>query len=271
MRLPDKDELAELVNASGLALQLKVEHALKHNIDHAWRVVSREHPWSLGDDLGFVDLVLASDVASCVVECTQARDSSWIFIVPKEADGKRTGMRVSWLSGKKFPQITSGCGNVDLLPFSYDASFCVTRGTVATDRTLLERTCSRLLRSCDALATQEIKILSAMQQSYGGYYIPLIVTTAALYACKLDPETVSFDDGSMSNPEVETVPYIRFTKAFSAASMVTSTATPASLEELAEQEARTVVIVNANHVVDFLTAVQQPDFAKALPWDTIRP
>jgi hypothetical protein len=53
--------------------------------------------------------------------------------------------------------------------------------------------------------------------------------------------------------------------------VVTSTATPASLEELAEQEARTVVIVNANHVVDFLTAVQQPDFAKTLPWDTIRP
>jgi len=269
--MPETDELAELVNASGLALQLKVEHALKHNIDHAWRVVSREHPWSLGDDLGFVDLVLASDVASCVVECTQARDSSWIFVVPKEADGKRTGMRVSWLSGKRFPLITSGCGNVDLLPFSYDASFCVARATTGMDRTMLERACTTLLRSCDALATQEIKILSAMQQSYGGYYIPLIVTTAALYACKLDPETVSLNDGRMSNPEVEPVPYIRFTKAFSAASVVTSTATPASLEELAEQEARTVVIVNANHVVDFLTAVQQPDFAKTLPWDTIRP
>lgn len=269
--MPEKDELAELVNASGLALQLKVEHAIKHNIDHAFRVVSREHPWSLGDDMGFVDLVLTSDVASCVVECNQARDGSWVFVVPREGDGKRTGMRVSWLSGKKFPQITSGCGNVDLLPFSYESAFCVTSGTGGRDRTMLERLCATLLRSCDALATQEIKILSAMQQSYGGYYIPLIVTTAQLYACKLDPDTISLTDGNLGTSELETVPFIRFTKAFSSSSVVTSAATPASLEELAEQEARTVIIVNAGAVIDFLTAVQQPDFAKALPWDTIRP
>jgi hypothetical protein len=271
MRLPEKGELAELVAASGLALQLKVEDAIKQNNDHAFRVVSREHPWSLGNDLGFVDLVLASDVASCVIECTQARDGSWVFIVPKEADGKRTGMRVSWLSGKKYPQVTSGCSNVDLLPFSYDASFCVASGIGARDRTMLERICSTLLRSCDALATQEIKILSAMQQSYGGYYIPMIVTTAELYACKLDPDKVSLADGDLSDSDFEKIPYIRFTKAFSVDSVVTSSAMPASLEELSEQESRTVVVVNASHVVDFLTAVRQPDFAKALPWDTIRP
>jgi hypothetical protein len=271
MRLPEKDELAELVNASGLALQLKIEHAIKHNIDHAWRVVSREHPWSLGDDLGFVDLVLTSDVASCVIECNQARDGSWVFIVPKDADGKRTAMRVSWLSGKNYPQITSGCGNVDLLPFSYESSFCVASGTGARDRTMLERVCSTLLRSCDAISTQEIKILSAMQQSYGGYYIPMIVTTAELYACKLDPDGVSLSDGNLSGAELESVPYVRFTKAFSVNSVFTSASVPASLEELAEQEARTVMIVSAKHVVDFLTAVQQPDFARSLPWDTIRP
>lgn len=271
MRLREKDELAELVNASGLALQLKVEHTIKQNIDHAWRVVSREHPWSLGDDMGFVDLVLTSDVASCVVECNQARDGTWVFIVPKDADGKRTAMRVSWLSGKKYPQITSGCGNVDLLPFSYESSFCVASGTGSRDRTMLERMCTTLLRSCDALATQEVKILSAMQQSYGGYYVPMIVTTAELYACKLDPDSVSLADGNLGNTELESVPYVRFTKAFTAGSMVTSGAMPASLEELAEQEARTIVIVNATHVVDFLTAVQHPDFAKSLPWDTIRP
>ena len=40
--MPEPDDLNKLVNASGFAFQLGVEHAVRQRRGHRWRVVSRE-------------------------------------------------------------------------------------------------------------------------------------------------------------------------------------------------------------------------------------
>jgi len=44
--MTDSKELKRLVNASGFAFQLGIEHAVRQNQgEYGWDVVSREHPW----------------------------------------------------------------------------------------------------------------------------------------------------------------------------------------------------------------------------------
>ena len=72
----EKNDLIKLVNASGFAFQLAVEHAVCSSHGHNFQFVSREHAWrdADADRGGFIDLVLQSSAVTWVVECKRTRD-----------------------------------------------------------------------------------------------------------------------------------------------------------------------------------------------------
>lgn len=76
----DKDPLTRLVNASGFAFQIGLEHQITQSRDqHRWVVMSREH---------------GSGNLRLVLECKRPRDGTWMFLVPGEAVKEENRVRV---------------------------------------------------------------------------------------------------------------------------------------------------------------------------------
>ena len=259
------EELNKLINASGFAFQLAIEHTIRAtNYKHSWHVVSREHPWSSGDSDGFIDLVLQKGAVTGVVECKRTRDAAWVFIVPEKEDTKAIGSRALWVAGDKGIPL-SGWDLVQHLPSAHIASFCVVRGSGENDRPLLERLSSTLLASVDALADEEVGILRKRHAGWHGFYLPIIVTTAELHMCKLDPGAVNIGSGMIDTAKFEAVPYIRFQKGFS--TKLPPGFNPPNLSGAGRGYERTVWVVHAQSLVDLLSKLRSDDiFNDPQPW-----
>lgn len=259
-----QEELTSLVNASGFAFQLGVEQVIRQTErSHGWRVISREHPWSLNDQQGFIDLTISKGIVNGVIECKRVRDGSWVFLVPNGEEARNTHSRVLWVAGKERKSL-SGWDWVEHLPDSYVSSFCVVRGGGEGDRPLLERLCSTLLASVDALAQEEVSILQRRYDGWHGFYLPMIVTTARLHLCRFKPNEVDLVTGTLSAATFEEVPFIRFNKGFSTSRP--PGAEPGNLADAANAHERTVLVVRADHLTKFLAGVQQPAFSDPYPW-----
>lgn len=267
----NSEDLDKLVNASGFGLQIRLETAIRESGDHRWSVVSSEHPWQTGADLGFADLVLRAGEATAVIECKRTRGGTWVFLVPAPEDRLRAVAHVSWIAGNGAGRIVAGSDVQEFRPTSYNSSFCVVRGSGENDRPLLERLCTTLLLSCDALAVQEAIGLERTNASWRGFFLPIVVTTAELYACKFRPTQVDLS-GVLSHGEYEPVPFIRFTKAFAPklegtpAMPIENAVTPASLEDYSRAQQRTVFVVNAKSLVSLLSQFERPRFGEPPPW-----
>ena len=72
------------VNASGFPLQLAIGNAVRGGSAPGWSVLYEEHAWVLGEENGFIDLVLEDQNKTWLmnVECKRVRDSEWIFLHP---------------------------------------------------------------------------------------------------------------------------------------------------------------------------------------------
>jgi hypothetical protein len=264
-------DLSKLVNASGFAFQLGIEHEVRATTkNHSWRVVSREHPWSAGgDNQGFIDLVLAKGFVTAVVECKRARDGVWVFLIADGGGGQRTGSRALWTAGAEDGRGVSGYAWMHHLPETLTSSFCVVRGSGENDRPLLERLCSTLISSVDGLAEEEIGLLQRAGGGWKGFYLPIVVTNAELHVCRLAPNEVDLSDGTIGSAEFERVPFVRFQKAFSASPILG--APPTDLGSAAELRERTVWIVEATSLSAFLGSVKEPAYRDPYPWERVPP
>lgn len=260
------NDLSKLVNASGFAFQIAVEHQLRSTLKTC--KITLEYPWhdeTLGRE-GFIDLLLEQGGVTWVIECKRPKDGEWVFLVPNDRV-ETPDLCCLWIAGAPNAKVMAGWDVVNLLPQSYQSMFCVVHGTGEGDRSLLERLGSQLILSASCLANEQLRALKARPKEFIGVYIPVIVTTASLHVCRFDPSAVSLADGQLSNGKFEEVPFVRFRKSLAAISAISAPPPPLFLGIGMETEP-TVLVINAQHLSFFKDAsikVKNEDF-DTWPW-----
>ena len=229
---------------------------------HNWKLIAEEHPWNDPEsaESGFIDIVAGFGAVRLVIECMRGADATWVFLTRK---GDRTvSDTVDVLctdSQEDQPDINEWC-RMRLSPTSPLAAFCIVRGQ-AEKEPMLERVASSLLLSTEALAREELQLDNQKHFRNYRFYIPVIVTTAQLQVCRLNPSDVDLKNGKVEEVQVEyeKAPSLRFRKAFGT---LNEHAVAESLEEVHIESMRTVIVVNAAELASFLNQMdlkQQSD------------
>jgi hypothetical protein len=142
-------------------------------------------------------------------------------------------------------------------PESYEADICIVRGQSDDHKSLLEKLAFSLLQATKAIAEQELSIIhrDILPEYY--IFIPLIVTSADLYVCEVDPSLINIALGTIEKINPIKVPFIRFRKTltfdFKAAQE------SKSLNDANKLLQHSVFVVNSNSFREFL-----------IKWDGIR-
>jgi hypothetical protein len=270
-----------LVNSTGFPLQLAIEHRVKESeSNHGWKVTSPEHPWGGVENPRFLDLVLSRGAIYLAIECKRHRDGQWAFLVP-DPPGRRAEKRRWYRAGHLRNEYSSdgrravsSLRDFELDPVCWESSFCAVTGASEGDRTpMLDRIGAELTQGADALLQQLLFTRGRndhyrhreMPESEQGIVLPVIVTSADLSVCLFDPAAdVSLDRGEIGPAaKIEKVHEVRYRKSFD----VVTTRTPDSqqrvsdLETLREYSERTVSIVAAEHLVEWLKDINVVVFA----------
>lgn len=243
-----------VANASGFPLQIGVIHAINQSSD--WRVIVQEHPWRSDETApgGFIDIVAMdrnNSSRTMIIECKRVKQAAWVFLIPNTSPSYRCLSSV-WFSlrkdGKQMSQEWIKC---QAEPSSYLSLYCAIPGQEQGRRTLIERTAADLVNSVEAIAQQELdNIESGFIANFSRWYVPVLVTTARLFAASFDPATVSLNNGSLpENTCCEEVPYIRFRKSLS---VFHQGSTSENLQELNAASERVIFVVHAESITAFL-------------------
>ncbi len=262
----EKERLEQAINDSGFPLQLGLA-SLVHGGE--WRVILTEHAWKdpLSESEKFIDMVLQgrgqAGPLRLVIECKRAKDTEWIFLREQSSyqhQNHRSHLRarmVANYSGMTTP--VDEWVDVQFDPRSPEATFCVIRKNSQRSQELLERTASEIARAADALASQEMLIHKPSRQpslnsGLSRLYIPIIVTTAKMFICDADYGSVDLETGEVAGAVISPSPIVRFKKSLgSDASQLTRML---SIESFAKQSERSVLLVQANAILDFLKTAQ---------------
>jgi hypothetical protein len=237
--------LRKLVNSSGFLFQLRVEDEIRREC-RKWRVVETEHPWKDAESgkEGYADIIIASGALRGVIECKRAIDGLWVFLIPDQDRKNVLEWRSLWVNGEK-----AGLNNFYADPQTPESEFCVVRGA-EKEMPLLERYTDSLINACEGIAAEEMEIYKNRPEPI--VYVPIIVTTSALWVCELSPEKISLTEGKIPDDHgaFSEVPYIRFRK--SLGPFLDLSALPRDLQESHALRERTVFVVNSISLIDFL-------------------
>lgn len=262
------EELAKLVNRSGFLFQLAVEdHVRAGKSQHDWDVVAREYPWATADRArsGFIDFVAERNTLRCVFECKRTQSGEWVFLVPGDA-AETVQLRTLWSIVGQNGKSGWGWGDWGFHPQTLRSEFCIVRGASDDDKPMLERIAGDLVRAAESLAREE---LAMPNRDYGVYgYMPVVVTNAKLYACRVDTTQVDLTTGSLpSAARFEEVKAIRFRKAL-ATDLAHAPETYETIKRGLLAKERSVFVVNVNGLSDWLGSVKETSRPIAMqpPW-----
>jgi hypothetical protein len=247
-------QLLDLVNSSGYPLQIGIEELVKQTSRiHQWLVVGREHFWRNTElkQEGFIDLILSKNNLRMLVECKRVLDKDWIFLVTDIKEYQRYKAKLLRSLVKSVDSYYEWV-DIDCGPRSLESQFCIMGRE--KDRPSLEKLSSDLLLAMDSLAIEEsaIRLSNPIADPIQTAYIPVIITTADLQICSFHPSEVNLDDGKVSTASNFTkLDYIRFRKGLSTANF-NNLQTVRDLKESNKQNERTVFVVKASKLVDFL-------------------
>lgn len=258
------DELSfrKQVNASGFPFQIRVAHEVRTTYDtHKWIPVPGEHRWvnDLSGAEGFIDLILSKTAQPgltwwyIVIECKRVRGGSWVFLNTR-SDQKAYDAHVL-LTCRQHESVPPKWIKADLTPASPVSFFCTVPGQADKDTPMLERVAGELLDSLESLAQEQLSVGPEPSPDYPerrAVYIPVIVTNTELVVCYFEPTEVSLSEGILQNGSgnFDTVPFIRFQKSLS--TRFTTGKIPMNLKEVNKEDERTVFIVHALSLPDFL-------------------
>lgn len=268
---PSHNSLLSLVNASGFLFQLRVEQEISATQSkHRKSVLAHEHRWThpATQQNGFIDLITTAGTnGKIVMECKRLRAAEWAFLIPPDAK-PTTYLRILWAKRFSAERRGSAWDAFALRRESLEAEFCVVRGQADAQIPMLERLSTTLLASVEALANEELAFAQSEGSTGIRFYFPAIVTTATLYVCRVDPSRVDIASGELKDASFEEVPFIRFTK--SMATSLTSSHIPSGIQDAAKESRRTVFVVNAAHLAEFLAGEWEfntPPYGGPWPWD----
>ena len=251
MKKEREEILQSVVNASGFVFQLGIEHRIRETRSlHRWDVLAREHPWSVGDRSGFIDLILEQGIVRLVIECKRPRDASWVFLVPAGGPEQATRCRAQWADASPGMPDLLGWDDFSVSPASTESEFCLIRGQGEGDRSLLERLSADLVQSLPSLANDDFQVAASTRFSNQWIYVPVIVTTAKLEICRFSSGDVDLREGTLEQTSFESVPFLRFRK--SLAHGLNPHVRASSLSDITADKMRTILVVNSEHLPEFL-------------------
>lgn len=246
------------VNASGFPLQIGIKSLVNETTaQHGWKTIFSEHQWKNSNDgsYGFIDLVIEDQhgISVMIVEAKRVLDTSWIFLIEGESINNRRHAK-SFIFGaadgetKRFDWF-----DLTLNPATPESEYCVIPGGDQRSKSLIERTASDLVSSTEGFALEE-KALSSREWKLRAYF-NVIVTTAKLQVCLINPKLVSIADGTIQDASFTEVPYLRFRK-----QLISHFQIPDAQRfprggsiDIARAKESTVFVVNSLHVEEFLT------------------
>jgi hypothetical protein len=209
---------------------------------------------SLGE--GFIDLVVRDKQAfvNLVVECKKVRETDWMFIretVSSEFPNNVLDVRVRVIGKHRDDgSLTNGWLDANFSPGSPEASFCHIRKAGTKRDDMLEKACAELLAATEALARQELILHQKDKFHIRRIYVPVIVSNARMFICDGNWEQMNPETGEVKFSAITPVPFVRFRKSFRAPGAETGYAPNA--QAFAERSARTVVVVQAGSLPEFL-------------------
>jgi hypothetical protein len=269
----DEEALRKLTNTSGFPFQLRVEHEVRSTTSqHGWTVLAAEYPWRHPrvDQQGYTDLVLCTEgLQHLILECKRLSEGGkYVFLCPHKTMLEVVRARCCWVA-----RLSSGrqIGWIDLkvLPGSEESGYCVVPGTGPKDRPLLERIAGELVIAAEAIGADRESVHPTSRRDRTWFFCPLIVTNADLYVCRFDPADVDLRTGNLNAgvAAFEAVPYIRFRKGLS--TDLPPVSDEIDLTGLSTQRERTVFVVSAGALVEFLTKWNISGAASdaPLPWE----
>jgi hypothetical protein len=260
-----RDDIPQAVSSalyhSGFPFQTLARHLAQAT--GKWRVHASEYPWQgPGGDDHFLDLVVTNGHWYLTIECKKTRKESLTFLRPVGASGPTDNQEVRCLRLEQIEDATRRleivCETWTVSPPSPESEFCVvSTGDSGKDQRLLERDARTLVRATEAFARQCRDTFRRDADPPPGtdtLLVPVIVTNAPLFTARYRPTDVSPETGGFQKTpdEIRDAPWIRFRKAF------TSEGGP----ELGD---RTVLIVNASALVEFLNAFELPPLQRIDP------
>lgn len=263
----DEDSLRKQVNASGLPFQHRVAHEVGSSVhEHRWEPVALEHRWQNQEagTGGFIDIVLRKEWNDCqhyymVVECKRLRGGSWVFLTHSDSDSAQKTHAL--IEKRRVQPVKPNWIELDAKPQSAVSSFCVVPGQSDRDTPMIERIADVLFDSLESLADEVSSTRPSAcppGEQYINAYVPVIVTNVELMLCTYEPADVDLAEGILK-PEAgrfRRVPSVRFQKTFS--TTYSTGKTPMSIKEADKENTRTVFVVHAPSLSEFL---RQFDFS----------
>lgn len=254
--------LEQHINNSGFPLQIALSNLVKNtNSQHGWNVLYEEHGWKNNEASGFIDLVLEDRFKTWLmnIECKRVQDTSWIFLVPTGASKSRRKTKL-WVTNKSVGDIK--CFNwfdIPMDPETYQSEYCVVPGQDSKSRPMLEHVAAEVVSSTEALANEEANIIPE-EYSNLRIYQNVIVTTAELKVCLIDPKLIDLTDGKVQNATFVNVPFVRFRKQLShPPSDIKMDRWGDAIHSLKNSKENTVFIVQALEFLRFLQESELPD------------
>lgn len=249
--------MLESVNCSGFPLQIAVSNLVNHlpktsPLSGKWHVLYEEHAWHDAETGkgGFIDLVLSHEMSKkiLVVECKRMRDNNWIFLGHEENQTSRTSAKTL---------IYNYENNIFCWKnMAHEANSPLCKYSVINAEKDVKRINIDQIASETILSTQSFAEEYAEEQVYDScsgaqiFFCSLIVTTAKLYLCDIDPNEIALSNGEIpSGVEPKPIPFVRYHKQL--ATMIKPEYHNQE-ERLDKAKERTVFIVNVDGLQAFL-------------------
>ncbi len=256
----EKDSPLKQINSSGFPFQMRVEQEIKDSYQtHKWFSIGLEQHWKNVDwgTEGFIDIVLEKPNSYpltdyMVIECKRISGGKWIFLKLKSQENKINDSIFSYCQSNDKPQLKWNKKNFK--PDSFVSSFCAVPGQNNKDTPMLERVSEKLLDSLESLATKQRGILTSSAEPFHfkSRFIPVIITNAELVVCEFESSDIDLLDGVLKNKNrnFKPVSFLRFQKSFT--TRYTTENIPMNLKEANKEDERTIWIVHAPSISDFL-------------------
>lgn len=238
------EEVKSVLSHSGFPLQMRVRSEIEdHTSEHEFSVIASDFRWTYREETGFVDLVLTKGVYVLVLECKRV-GKPWVFLVPEKDASDVSRATCLWTGPREQKPGQRGHAGIDFEPVSYEAEFCAISGSTDRRENMIERVASTLVRACESVYTQQMNSKLGQAVTFRAVYVPVIVTTADLHVASGD---ASLEDGVMRDPRSDPVEVVRLRK-----SLGQPWENIEDLRDANEQSQRTVFVVRARAIVEFL-------------------